>query len=291
MPLLFLVWKARIFFFAVSVACLGVQCTAQTIQSGKDERDTARTNSNFNYSGNIPGNYVDFAVDALENIYLLTAGYQLKKLSPRGDSLAVFNNVRKYGNPSYIDVSNPLKILVYYKSYSTVAVLDRFLTVRNTINFRKENIFSVKAIATTYDNNIWIFDEQDYKLKKIDDDGKLLQESIDMRLLVDSVPSPSRIIDSDNFVFLYDEAKGFFIFDYYGALRNNLRFNGWQNTAIAGNTMYGFSADTLYTYALNTVQLKKYPLPRFLQGNTTIKAINNKVYLLKPEGLEIYLVK
>lgn len=74
-------------------------------------------------------------------------------------------------------VNNPLKILVYYKNYTSVVVLDRFLTQRNSINFRKQSIFSVKAIATSYDNNIWIFDEQDYKLKKIDETGKLLLES------------------------------------------------------------------------------------------------------------------
>ena len=76
-------------------------------------------------------------------------------------------------------------------------ILDRQLTTRNTINFRKQNIFSVKAITTSYDNNIWLFDEQDYKLKKIDDDGKVLIESNDMRVLVDTVPSPVQITDSD----------------------------------------------------------------------------------------------
>ena len=55
--------------------------------------------------------------------------------------LAVFNDVKKYGNPTYIDVTNPLKILLYYKNYSTVVVLDRLLNTRNTINFRKQNIF------------------------------------------------------------------------------------------------------------------------------------------------------
>ena len=170
---------------------------------------SSKSNADFKFEKTIPGNYIYLNVDALDNIYLITAGNQLKKLNSNGDSLAVFNDVKKYGNPSYIDVSNPLKTLVYYKSFSTVVILDRLLAMRTTINFRKQNIFTVKAIATSYDNNIWLFDEQDNKLKKIDDDGKLLQESTDLRLLVDSVPSPSQIIDSDDLVYLYDEKKAF----------------------------------------------------------------------------------
>lgn len=43
--------------------------------------------------------------------------------------------------------------------------LDRLLTVRNTINLRTQNIFLVNSISLSYDNNIWLFDEEDFKLK------------------------------------------------------------------------------------------------------------------------------
>jgi hypothetical protein len=245
----------------------------------------------FKFQKLIPGNYIYLDVDVLDNIYLINEGNRLNKLNSNGDSLAVFNDVKKYGNPSYIDVSNPLKILVYYKNFSTVVILDRLLTMRNTINFRKQNIFSVQAIATSYDNNIWLFDEQDFKLKKIDEEGKLLQESTDMRLLLDSVPSPVQIIDSDNLVYLYDEHKGFYIFDYYGALKNNLPFLNWKNTAIGRNKIYGFSNEQLFSYELNTLSLKKYELPSFFKDYQSIKAMNGKVYLLKKDGIEIYSVQ
>lgn len=274
---------------AVALACTTYGQTAPVTETTIPA--SSRSNADFTFEKTIPGNYIYMNVDLLDNIYLITAGNQLKKLNSKGDSLAVFNDVKKYGNPSYIDVSNPLKTLVYYKNFSTVVILDRLLAMRTTINFRKQNIFSVKAIATSYDNNIWLFDEQDSKLKKIDDDGKLLQESTDLRLLVDSVPSPSQIIDSDNLVYLYDERKGFYIFDYYGALKNTIPFPGWENTAIAGKKMYGFSANTLFSYELSSLNLKKYKLPAFFKNYQAIKAINNKVYLLKEDGIEVYSVQ
>ena len=86
----------------------------------------------------IQGDIVAFTVDNLDNIYLLSSTNQVKKLAANGDSVAIFNDVKKFGQASLIDVSNPLKVLVYYKDFATIVVLDRFLNVRNTIDLRKQ---------------------------------------------------------------------------------------------------------------------------------------------------------
>src|SRR6187431_144725 len=171
----------------------------------------AQKDSVFILNKILPGDFSYFTVDNLENIYLVNNNSnQLKKLNSNGDSAGVFNNVRKYGKLYSIDATNPLKILLYYKNFSTVVVLDRFLNVRNTINLGKKNIFKVKAIASSYDNNIWLFDEGDSRLKKIDDNGDVLTETVDFRTLFDTVPSPSQIADQDGFLYLYDPARGFY---------------------------------------------------------------------------------
>lgn len=251
----------------------------------------AQSDSAFTFIKNISGKFSYFTVDQLDNIYLITSTNQLKKINANGDSAGVFNDVKRYGNISDIDVTNPLKILLYYKNFATVAVLDRFLNSRNIINFRKQNIFSVQAIATSYDNNLWLFDEQDNKLKKINDEGKLLLESTDFRMQFDSVPSPMQLIDRENFVYLYDTAKGFYIFDYYGAFKNRLPFLNWSNVAVAAKNMYGFSDRKLYSYELNSLTLKEYLLPAYLGNYSSIKAMNGKLYLMNDKGISVYQVK
>jgi hypothetical protein len=251
----------------------------------------AQNDSNFQFIKTIAGDYSYFDVDNLDNIFLITRNNQLKKLNNNGDSIAVYNDVKKYGNPSSIDVTNPLKILLYYNNYATVVILDRLLSVRNSINFRKQNIFSVQRIAASYDNNIWLFDEQDYKLKKIDEDGKLLQESTDWRMLFDSVPVPEALIDQNQFVYLYDPQKGFYVFDYYGGFKNRYAFLNWNQVAVTAKTLYGFSDQTLYSYTLNSMQLKAFPLPSFFGDYLSIKAMNGKLYVLTTGGIDIYQMK
>ena len=146
-------------------------------------------------------------------------------------------------------------------------------------------------MAASYDNNMWIFDEQDLKLKKIDEQGKVLLETVDCRQLFDSVPSPEQIIDRDGFVYLYDPAKGFYIFDYYGSFKNRLAFTGWENTDAAGKSIYGFSGNKFYSYQQNSLNLKTYNLPPFFGKYSSIRAVNGNVYLLKETGIDIYSIK
>ena len=280
--------------YILSSICLQLCACAQTKSTQNNTNNNTVTTlspASIVLEKFIAGSYSYMDADILDNVYLLTETSQLRKLNSNGDSIASYNDVKKYGNPSLIDVSNPLKILVYYKNFATVVTLDRLLSFRNSINLRTLNIFSVKALSISYDNNIWLFDEQDYKLKKINDEGKLLQESTDWRMLINEVPSPSQIIDRDQFVYLYDSSKGFFVSDYYGSYKNNIPFLYWQNSSINNNGIMGVVKDSLMLYDLATHELSRFLLPGFLQNSLSIKAINSRLYALKKEGLEIYRLK
>jgi hypothetical protein len=116
----------------MAVLCLvGQRAFAQ-----EPPQPAAPLSSAFGLTLTIRQDIIDFSVDNLGNIYLLTADNQLKKLSSAGDSLAVFNAVSQYGSVSSIDVTNPLKILVYYRDFTTIIELDRYLNIINTIDLR-----------------------------------------------------------------------------------------------------------------------------------------------------------
>ena len=129
------------------------------------------------------------------------------------------------------------------------------------------------------------------KLKKVDENGITLVESVDWRTFFDTVPSPIKIMDRNNFVYLYDSAKGFYIFDYYGAFKTRLPFLHWQFVEISGNYLYGFNQHKLYSYNIVTTEQKEYALPSFITDYQFIEVMNGKLYLLKENGVEIYHLK
>ena len=248
----------------------------------------AQNEESYKLVASIVGDVADFTVDNLDNVYVLTSTDRLKKYNANGDSVAVFNNVRRFGKVSMIDVSNPLKVLLYYKDFSTIVILDRLLAVQRTIDLRLENIFQVNVIGQAYDNNIWLYDEGDSKLKKIDEAGKILLETPDFRLLFNQAPHIKNIYDQDGFVYLYDPDQNVFVFDYYGALRNKILISGWQDFKVAGKFIFGINNDTLHRYEINSFRLDNERLPVPLKNSLKVNFTSSRLYALKKDLLEIY---
>lgn len=248
----------------------------------------AQNDSMFRFFKKIDFPVSSFAVDNIGELYLITPDNQLKKSNEKGDSVGVFNQVAQYGKLTYVDAQNPWKTILYYKDFSTIVLLDKYLNVVTAINLNKQNIFRVQAVTTSYDNNIWLYDEQENKLKKIDDAGNIISETVDFRLLFDSVPTPEKIIDRDGFVYLYDPQKGVYLFDYYGSFKMRLPLLHWTDITVIGKTIYGFDEENLYKYTPPFPDINKYKLPVALQNNNSIQLNNHKIYILKNQQLQIY---
>jgi len=233
-------------------------------------------------------NITDFAVDNLGNVYVLSAGNQLRKFNAAGDSLAVFNDVRRYGKIASIDATNPLKILVYYREFTMVIELDRFLNIVNTIDLRRQNILQARAVSLAYDNNVWVYDELDARLKRIGDDGSLVDQTNDFRQLFDSTPDPSVIRDQGGLVYLYDAAKGVYVFDRYGGFKTRIAMPGLQDFDVIDKSMVARDQDKFYRYRLGTLDMKEEPIPPAYKGALRIRITPTAIYVLKKTGLEVY---
>jgi hypothetical protein len=251
----------------------------------------AQTDTTFQLVKKIKGDIVAFAADNLDNLYLLNSTDQLKKINEKGDSVAIFNNIRKYGKVAQIDVSNPLRVLLYYKDFSTVVILDRLLNVKSTIDLRKQEIFQTQAVCLSYDNGIWLYDEFEHKLKKLDEEGKLLFSSTDFRQLFDEVFSFTTINDQDGFLYLYDKDKGVYVFDYYGTLKNIFSLTGYNNFKAVGKFITATRNDSLIRYQPGNLLLQEVKLPENFRKAQSILFTATKAFALKKDELEIYQLK
>ena len=248
----------------------------------------AQLDTAFRLIKTFPGEIADAAIDNLDNVYILTTTDQLKKYNSSGDSIAVYNNVRKFGKVYSMDVANPLKVLLYYKDFSSIVVLDRLLAARSTIDLRRKNILQVAAIGQSYDNNIWVFDAYDNKLKKIDDEGNILLETPDFRQVFDKALAPQQIVDQNNQVYLYDPANGIFVFDHYGTYKRKIPVRGWSNVSITDKYILGISNESLQSYNVSTLMQSQQKFPGNFTPYYRYYVSNNKLIALSKEGLHIY---
>ena len=245
--------------------------------------------SNLNYAQGaktlIKGDFKQFSIDHLGYIYVITAKDQLRKYKPNGDSVSAFNEVKRYGKLTSINTKNPLRTLLFYKDFRTVVILDRFLQSINVLSLRKLNLFQTEQIAPSYDNNIWIYDQQENKLKKISEEGKVLTETADLRMVVEDVPTPQEIIDQNGFVYVYDAEKGMYIFDYYGALKGKIALLGWDHVQVAGQTIMGHKDGKWLQYTTGTLNLKEIDLPKFERSIRDLQLTSTGIFILDEMGI------
>lgn len=240
-----------------------------------------QTDTTFRLLRVMKGDFVEFTVDNLNNIYVLNSRNQVKKFDANGDSVAVYNDIKKYGSATLIDVSNPTKVLLYYRDFATIVMLDWFLNAAKSIDLRKQNVLQAQAIGQSYDNKIWVYDELENKLKKLDEEGKLLQETSDFRLLLGAAPTPIKIFDENRYVYLYDSVYGVYVFDYYGALKNNIMIHHWQNFKVAGKFIFGSRNDTLFRYDIRSFRVDEWKMPKEIFGSKAFNFSSSRLYGLR----------
>ena len=229
------------------------------------QKPTVYKDSSFVLVSSYKGDIADATIDNLDNLYIISSGGQIRKFTATGDSTGIYNQVKHFGKLHAVDVSNPLQPLLFYKDFSTVVLLDRFLANRTILDLRKHNILQPGAVGVSYDNNIWIFDEYDNKLKKVDEQGNLQMETPDFRTIFNEPVRPQKIISDNGLVYLADSASGVFIFDNYGSFQKKIFIKNWQNIAVKENYLIRTYNDKIVVYNTSNFMDRKKQIPDAFQ--------------------------
>ncbi|TAE62332.1 MAG: hypothetical protein EAY77_07670, partial [Flavobacteriia bacterium] len=153
------------------------------------------------------GNFNQLSVDNFGHIYLVSNTNQIKKINSNGDSLAVFNDVRQYGTVGTLDVSNPLKPMVFYKDMLTIVLLDRLLGKKAVINLNKLGLYQIGAACISYDGFVWVYNELDATVAKLDDNGIVVQQTADLRQALGVNLRVNSMFDYRGHLYLYDSTQ------------------------------------------------------------------------------------
>jgi hypothetical protein len=196
--------------------------------------------------------------------------------------------VRNFGQLFSIDVSNPLQPLLFYKNFSTIVLLDRFLANRTTIDLRRSGILQPGAAGISYDNNIWVYDEWDNKLKKLNDQGQLLLETADFRTAFSRTLRPQRIIDNNTLVYLADSSAGIFVFDIYGTYKKRIDLVHWTSLTIKDNFVVSTATNAINAYHMQTFQVKQVPMPVFISPSLRTLITPSRLVAFSKNTLRIY---
>lgn len=167
---------------------------------------SAQLDSAYQTLFTLPGDYSYFTVDPLGQVYLVDERNTLIKLDKDGRELFRFYN-NTLGNLSLVDAGNPLNVLLYYGEHQVVVLLDRTLAERARLDLRQTELRNAAAVARSLDDQLWVYDDWDYRLRKLSAEGKIVLQSDDLRMLLKQSTAPAAMqTDGERVYLLYPEA-------------------------------------------------------------------------------------
>jgi hypothetical protein len=250
----------------------------------------AQADSGYLFIRSLQGDIADVSMDNLDNLYIISSTGQVRKFNNKGDSAGIYNQVRNFGKLHSMDISNSLKPVLFYKDFSTIVILDRFLSQRSILDLRKVNILQASAAALSYDNQLWVFDEFDNKLKKVDDQGNLILSTPDFRMIFNENIRPTRIMNDNGLVYLADTAKGVYVFDNYGTFKKKLPVIKWNSIAVKEHYIIYAAANELTIHNSNSFFDTRKPFPSTFQNYSQTFLSPGRLILFSKDALHIYKV-
>jgi len=239
----------------------------------------------------IKGRFKFFTTDKLGNIFTITAKNDIQKFDRTGKKLSEVN-FKVLGEASFIDAANPLEIYVLYKDQNKLVYFDNMLNYRGETDLYKTlAINNIQVVCRSYDNGIWFFDPDNYRLKKADKAGVLLTESVNLSSLVDTIVNPEMLLDDGKFVYLKTAPNRLMVFDILGNYIKNIvleNFNSFQ----VRNFEIIYSTDRhLIRYNPETfvkINVLEDFIEKFGSSNITIRLEEKWVYTHDKDGIHIF---
>ncbi len=224
-------------------------------------------------------------VDNFSNFYT-ASNNRIIKFSPDGKFISLYEEF-KYGKIGTVDVNNPMKILVFYPDFLTAVVTDRFLAPLNSYNFFDFGYQNITAVASSVDGRIWFYDNIDFKLKKIDEAGKIIRESQPLNVILEQSPVPNFMIERDNKVYLNDPDIGILVFDIFGSYSKTIPLKGVTRFQVLQEQIVYYESKQLNSYNPLTLESKIFQLPDTLRIISAVLE-KDRLAVLKNDRVEFY---
>src|SRR6201998_574176 len=153
-----------------------------------------------------------FTTDNIGNTYLIK-GDEIKKYSQTGDLLKIFSN-KTTGKITSVDATNPLRILVFYKDFATILIIDDLLSQNgDMMNLLDYSLEQSDVICNSFNNGIWFFNRENMSLIRLDETYHPVVNTGNLNRLLNTDLKPNFMIESNGYVYLNNPGEGVLVFD------------------------------------------------------------------------------
>ncbi len=143
----------------------------------------------------------------------------LIKYDSEGHTLYHYSN-KLLGNIDQIDISNPLRLLLFYKDQGLIIVLDNTLSQqKEPISLNELGLYQTSCIANSnFDNGIWLYDIDVNEIIKINHLSQINYRSGNLSVLIPNMEFPILNLKEKNRKLYVVTRNKIFVMDQFGSL-------------------------------------------------------------------------
>ncbi len=193
----------------------------------------------------IPALAQSFKVDKLGSFYFLNNNV-LKKTDKDNNLLASYDKY-SFGGISVLDVSDPLRILLFYSDFNSIVYLDNNLSeLRDPIILDNLEYYDIQAVCSSTDGGFWVYDNQKSQVKSHNKNLSVVKSGVMLYSMIEN-DAPTEIILSTNYIFLKLNSNGIIVLDKFG--------NYISKVESESESIMSIDNDILYLLDSNSIKL------------------------------------
>lgn len=219
--------------------------------------------------------------DNLDNLFVITPTNDIIKYNKNGQKLATAN-FKVLGNISSIDAGNPFEIYVFYRDQNKIIFLDNMLNIRGECDLESIGMSQIACIARSSDNQIWLFDMSEQKLKKYSKDLKLLNESAALNNYpIGNEINPSLILDINSSILILNNYN-VIEFDLYANFNKTVLIDTLKAFQFLNNKIVFLKDNSINVYDKSLLKMEVFNqiLPIGTKG---VRIEKERLFILKDE--------
>ncbi len=161
-------------------------------------------------------------LDEFQNVYVYD-NTSLLNYNKAGVNHCSYSNLRK-GEITSVDVTNPLRIVLYYGENNEVIFLDNTLSEQNQgVSLNDLSLYDVSLVCSSFQNHLWLYRSAEQKLVRINRNGEVVNETASLALWTEGDVGEFILLkESGNFLYLVSSEGEVIVFDQYGTFRKKI---------------------------------------------------------------------
>ena len=227
--------------------------------------------------------------DPMGNVYIIKNNHLVKYVQDYTQA-AEYTNLF-LGNIHSVDVSDPLRILLYYQDHNQLVWVDNFLSeIRSPIWLDDLGVDQARLVCSSNQGGFWIFNGLNNQLQYFDVNLQFVLESIPLNSLTGPDIQPAYMLEKNRKVYLNVPRFGILVFDLFGNYSKTISLEIPGEFQVTDQHLYYFKKGKFYSYDLRTNNRTLLQFPEE-DGIIKVEMQPDFLYLFSRQGYSVYKIR